>query len=320
MPRIAKDEELNKLNNKVTSKAKVTKKTSTTKKTEALKAFSKSKLAKASNESKENKEGTKTVKKANTVKTDKVTKTNKTAKSATTKVSKNVKKNVETSKSTSRKKSTQKKEVLKKSNSKKTVKKVTLPLEYYDLPSAYNETIVKVLAQTPSCLFVYWEVSEKDSKNLLKKYGDNFFESTKPYLLIINESMNYSFEVEINDYANSWYIHINDSDCKYVVKLIRKPINNSISNISYSVDISSSNKMDAPNDHILFDKLGKTVFFKNVKTNVITPKNISTLSFISNIGRIYNIYDLYKQIYKNELYEDELGFGLSSSQFSSTFK
>ena len=78
--------------------------------------------------------------------------------------------------------------------------------------------------------------------------------------------------------------------------------------------------MNAPNDHILFDKIGKTVFFRDVKTNVETQKSVSSFTFINNMGRIYNIYDLYKQIYHNELNGNELGISLSSSGFSSSFK
>ena len=63
--------------------------------------------------------------------------------------------------------------------------------------------------------------------------------------------------------------------------------------------------------------IGKTVFFKNVKTNEIISKDTSSLSFMNNIGRIYNIYDLYKEIYKNELLEDKLNAHLTSSKMSS---
>ena len=31
--------------------------------------------------------------------------------------------------------------------------------EYYEIPQKYNETIIKVLAQNPNKLFVYWEIS-----------------------------------------------------------------------------------------------------------------------------------------------------------------
>ncbi len=31
--------------------------------------------------------------------------------------------------------------------------------------------------------------------------------------------MNYTFEIEINDFANSWYLHVNDGNCEYKVEL-----------------------------------------------------------------------------------------------------
>ena len=191
--------------------------------------------------------------------------------------------------------------------------------EYYDLPANYEQTLVKILAQTPTILFVYWDVSSKDRQKLMKQYGENFFNDTIPYLLVINKTMNYQFEVDINDYANSWYLHIPDSDCEYEVTLMRR---NKVTkqNAQNNIYITSSNDMQAPNDHILFERLGKTVFFKNVKTNQVTAKDISSFAFMRNIGKIYNIYDLYKEIYKDELNGDELGIKLSSSQFSSNFK
>lgn len=232
---------------------------------------------------------------------------NKVAKKTTTK------KEATSKKSTKTNKSTAKKAVSKKS----TTKKLATTMEYYDLPSVYNKTVVKILVQTPSCLFVYWEVSEKDKTKLQKQYGEDFFKNTKPYLVIINETMNYSFEVEINDYSNSWYVPIHDVDCKYSIKLIRKTIQNENNNSYSEFNIITSNEMNTPNDHILFDKLGKTVFFKNIKTNIVKEQEIASISFMNHIGSIYNIYDLYKEIYRNELNGDELGVSLSSSQFSS---
>lgn len=200
----------------------------------------------------------------------------------------------------------------KKSNAKNTSKKTTTRKnktldisEYYDLPSSYDKTVIKILAQTPKTLFVYWEISNADVENFKKTYGDNFFETTKPVLIIHNDSMNYSFEVEINDFANSWYLHVNDAKCDYRIEIGRKPIpsiNNTIKE-DY-IYITSSNKIESPNDKILFDKSQKMAFFRNVKTNVVIKKDISTFSFIKNIGNIYNINDLYKEIYKENI--DEL--------------
>lgn len=128
-------------------------------------------------------------------------------------------------------------------------------LEYYDLPYHYNQTVVKVLAQTPTTLFIYWDISDEDRENYKKQYGENFFEITKPVLIIYNDTMNYSFEIDINDFANCWYLNVNDSKCKYHIELGRRPIYSHVSIPSSEnnyVPITSSNEMEAPNDHIPF--------------------------------------------------------------------
>lgn len=218
--------------------------------------------------------------------------------------------------STNTSKVVSKKSTVKTSTSTRSKKKLPV-VEYYDLPNLYNQTIVKILAQTPSVLFVYWDISVEDKNAYLEKYGDDFFNNTIPYLSVTNKTKDYTFEVEINDYANSWYININDADCKYDVVLFRKPKNFEADlkqTTNENIYIASSNNLQTPNDHILFDSLGKTVFFKNIKTNEVEIRNTSSLSFMNNIGRIYNIYDLYKEIYKNELTENKLDAHLTSSK------
>lgn len=182
--------------------------------------------------------------------------------------------------------------------SSKNVKQKSPVVEYYDLPYRYNETTVRVLAQTPNILFVYWDISDSDKKNYIKQYGEYFFNNTKPVLIVYNDTLHYNFEVDINDFANSWYLHINDANCDYRVELGRRPINEH-ANIGNYLYISSSNNMDAPNDHILFDSLNNNVYFRNVKTNITTKKDIS-LSFFSKIAKVYNVKDFYKNLYKEE--------------------
>ena len=196
-------------------------------------------------------------------------------------------------------------------------------VEYYDLPYRYNETTVKILAQTPTTLFIYWDISDADRASYSEKYGDDFFNNTKPVLVVTNKTMNYSFEVEINDFANSWYLHVNDADCDYVVELGRRPIYAN-TNIDNFVHVSNSNDMEMPNNHILFDRLGKSVFFRNIKNNFVEEKEISSLSFIKNIGKLYDVYEIYKELYEgeisiDELYKENIKLNLSSSN-SSTFK
>lgn len=122
---------------------------------------------------------------------------------------------------------------------KKTSSKTPAIIEYYDLPFRYNQTVVKILAQTPNILFIYWDISDDDRNRYLQKYGPDFFEHTKPYLIITNQTMHYTFEVEINDFANSWYLHINDADCEYKVELGRKFITSSTHTLSNELDSSS---------------------------------------------------------------------------------
>ena len=104
----------------------------------------------------------------------------------------------------------------KKNNSKKvssrTKKVATNIMEYYDLPNTYNQTTVKLLFQTPKKLFVYWEISEDDKKKYFEENGNDFFETTTPFLVVKNKTKNYSFEIQINDFANSWYFNINDEN------------------------------------------------------------------------------------------------------------
>ena len=140
--------------------------------------------------------------------------------------------------------------------------------------------------------------------------------------------MNYSFEVEINDFANSWYVHINDADCEYNIELGRRPIPfaNNPENIPEYIYISSSNDLEMPNDRVLYNPpLYKEIYFRNVKTNEILVKSIFNFPFIANIkklGEFYNIYDLYQKLYKDENlnFINNPSSGATSSMFSSQFK
>ena len=81
-----------------------------------------------------------------------------------------------------------------------------------------------------------------------------------------------------------------------------------------------SNEIESPNDHILFDKNQKMVYFRNVKTGIQTKKEITSISFIRNMGKIYNIYDLYKSIYQNENIEELYDLSNPSSSNPSSRK
>lgn len=176
----------------------------------------------------------------------------------------------------------------------KAINKDELPfvLEYYDLPYKYNKTVIKALAQNPNTLFVYWEISDEDVQSIKDKYGENFFYVTKPVLIIHNLTNKYSFEVDINDFANNWYIHVNDTKCQYVVELGRRPKDGEINNLPDNyLYVTSSNMIESPNDHVLFydSEAHRKVKFKNIHTNKYTTKVIKPF--------LKNIYELYKSLH-----------------------
>ena len=196
-----------------------------------------------------------------------------------------------------------------------------LATEYYDLPYRYNETIVKVLAQTPKSLFVYWDISDTDRANLVKTFGENFFNDTIPFLRITNESTGYSFEVDIDDFANGWYVSIPDAKSSYSVSLLRKqrPFRDKI--VEHEVYVTTSNKIEAPNDHILFEKATPTVLYKNVKNNTVTSKKLPAAIYRKSRQAIYGLYKYYKEIYQNENIDEVFNLeNPSSSNPTSTFK
>ena len=201
--------------------------------------------------------------------------------------------------------------------SKKSTKKEKVEIiEYYDLPYRYNQTVVKVLAQTPNTLFVYWDISDDDKNKYIEEYGEYFFNNTKPVLIVRNLTMNYSFEIDINDFANSWYLTVADSNCDYKIELGRRPINEYVTINNNYLYIANSNDIDAPNDHILFDNLSKFVYFRNVKTNTTTKKDIISFSLLRKIGKISSIEEFYKKMYANEKISfDKLDLRNPSSKF-----
>ena len=247
-----------------TKKAATTKKATTTKKTTTKKVAQKKEA---------------TVKKE--TKTTKSTKTT-PAKKTTAKKAATTQKTTTTKKAAAKKTATKKATTKKSITTKKVVKKekvVPSSIEYYDLPNNYNQTMVRVLFQTPKKLFVYWEISEADRLRLLEEHGKDFFYHSTPYLVVRNDTKNYSFEIEINDFANSWYFDVPDSKCDYSVELIRKH-----HETNAVIPIRGSNELEVPNNHILFEQNRREIFFINVKNNYVTSRNIANLQFIKHLG------------------------------------
>ena len=226
-------------------------------------------------------------------------------------------------------KQTKKSKTAKKAKTEKEVKKFEYMLEYYDLPYRYNETVVKILAQTPKRMFVYWDISDSDREKYIKTFGENFFEKTYPVLLLYNEDKKYIREIAINDFANSWYIDIPDPKTKYSIQLGRKfkeynelvtvnmqkvQENKIILHTDY-LPFANSNILEVPNDRVLLDSMPRFVTFRNVKTN---EERIVELKDIKNIYGIYDVKEFYEEHYKDEISEGMFDMSNPSSNLSSS--
>lgn len=266
-------------------------------------------------------------KETNEKKVNKKTAKNTTAKSSSNKSKVSAKKAVKTSKKNATpksknsliKKTSKTKNKVKTSTKKVANKKQPINIvESYDLPYRYNETIVKILYQTPNTLFVYWDIADSDRENYIKQYGENFFNITRPVLIIHNDTMHYNFEIPINDFANSWYLHINDSKCDYRVELGRRP-NYYNTEVTKEIEekiktdyiyVSTSNEIESPNDHVLFStNENNTIKIRNVKNS--SEKSISLFEIVKHLPamkRVQNIpyikeellKDIYSGIYQTE--------------------
>ncbi len=257
--------------------------------------------------------------KPNTKVTSKVT--NKKSKSNKTTSSTLPKKSI--TKVPARQKSTINKKAVTKTDKKKTLnskikKQPAQVVEYYDLPYRYNETIVKILYQTPDTLFVYWDIADSDREKYIEQYGENFFNITRPVLIIHNDTMNYSFEIPINDFANSWYLHINDSKCDYRVELGRRPnyYNKEVEKeIKEKIDtdyihVSISNEIETPNDHVLFNtNENNTIKIRNIKNHA--EQSVSLYEIVKRLPamkRVQNIPYVSEQLLQNiysEIYQTQ---------------
>ena len=132
--------------------------------------------------------------------------------------------------------------------------------EYYELPTKYNKTIVRLLVQSPTRMFVYWQVSDEYIKNFTSKYGN--YSDWVPVLKIDNLTMNYSYDLQIDPFTNNYYIEVKDSDCEYQVQLGRKRNNEFVS-------IYTSNHSMIPRSAPLpFDDSDEIIYRNYLRLNI----------------------------------------------------
>lgn len=153
----------------------------------------------------------------------------------------------------------------------------TFKSEYYDLPIKYNKTDVKLLVQSPTRMYVYWDFSDKTLQEFFTQNSNS-----TPCLRVTNLTMNYSYDIPVEYYTNNYYIETKDSDCDYKVELVVK-------NSYKTMPITSSNTTHIPrsspcdyNEDIVFRNcvcLAITDKFKLYTQNRANLKKYTDLAF-----------------------------------------
>jgi hypothetical protein len=96
-----------------------------------------------------------------------------------------------------------------------------------DIPDSYNETYMRALPRDPQWLFAYWEISESKRNELRANMGESAFSSAKRIVRLIDVTdINYDganaeryVDIEINGFANNWYVQVPESGRSYVLEL-----------------------------------------------------------------------------------------------------
>lgn len=126
--------------------------------------------------------------------------------------------------------------------------------EYYELPTKYNKTIIRLLVQSPTRMFVYWDISD-ETVNRFKSQNIDYNNCT-PILKIKNITMNYSYDIPVDPFTNNYYIEVKDPDCEYQVELGRK-------NKNQFINIYTSNSAKIPRNTPVYTKDSEQVIFRN---------------------------------------------------------
>ena len=171
--------------------------------------------------------------------------------------------------------------------------------EYYELPTKYNETVVRLLVQSPTRMFVYWEVAEQNH------FCDN---ASKPVLKITNVTMNYCYEIEVDPFTNNYYIEVKDANCDYRVELGAK-------HKQQFESIFRSNDVKVPRGTPLASQESEEIIYRNCMKLTETDK--FTIYYRNDRSRAFHTN--LKQDYYSLSFDANDAFSSGELQSSGTF-
>lgn len=125
-----------------------------------------------------------------------------------------------------------------------------------ELPPGYDDNAITLMVRDPNWLYVYWEISHTKREELKRQYGERIFYESQPILRVYDITAiefdgandHRHFDVMINDYANNWYIKVDQPNCTFCVDIGR------ILGDGSFVHMARSNYGTTPRNH-LSDKI-----------------------------------------------------------------
>jgi len=96
-----------------------------------------------------------------------------------------------------------------------------------DIPDSYNETYMRAIPRDPQWVFAFWEISDETRRDLRSNIGESGFASAKRIVRLLDvtdiayngSNAERYVDIEINEFANNWYIQVPESGRSYVVEL-----------------------------------------------------------------------------------------------------
>lgn len=94
-----------------------------------------------------------------------------------------------------------------------------------DIPPSYNDTRIALLVRDPYWLYTYWDINSEVKSKISQEYGD--FQKIALVLRVYDvtgidfngHNSNYYFDININNYTNSWYINVGNPNHSFCVDI-----------------------------------------------------------------------------------------------------
>ncbi len=92
-----------------------------------------------------------------------------------------------------------------------------------EFPVNYDKNQVNLLVRDPEWLYAYWEITATAQTDFSREFGD-YWDISKPMLRvydITDAEQRYYYDIQIQDYADSWYIHVGKPNHTFFVDMGR---------------------------------------------------------------------------------------------------